>query len=133
MSAHATWRLFVVALAMSHLHLSWQVVVQPPADFFANIDGSSIATGMSHHCAIALAHGDDYGGTAYCWGDNEMGATEAPKEVYWPIEQLLTPLWTKASLSSNFSFLINHPVTLLCVFSRRNLCSWLLECFSRVE
>jgi len=54
----------------------------PSSDFLLGIDGSSVATGYSHVCALEQRPGSNVGGRAQCWGsEHKEHALDAPKDV----------------------------------------------------
>ena len=54
----------------------------PNSDFLLGIDGSSVATGYSHVCALEQRPGSNVGGRAQCWGsEHKEHAMDAPRDV----------------------------------------------------
>ena len=54
--------------------------VQLPEGFHSDPDGSAVATGWHHTCALRFTEGADIGGIAECWGHDVNGETKAPED-----------------------------------------------------
>jgi len=75
-------KLFAVIVVIVGCFGSVDSFANPSSDFLSGIDGSSIANGYGHVCAIEQRAGNNIGGRARCWGsDHKDHAMDAPKDV----------------------------------------------------
>lgn len=78
MSFILAWMLvFIVVVVFMGVH----AYVTPPSDFLLDIDGISIGSGFNHKCVVEYKHGAEMGGRARCFGIDDFGETDPPKDA----------------------------------------------------
>ena len=73
--------LFVGLLLVQSSDLLSSGFANPQSDFLLTIDESSVAVAREHACVLEQTLGDGIGGKAHCWGFDNYGRTNAPKDV----------------------------------------------------
>ncbi|CAM9805650.1 unnamed protein product [Chrysoparadoxa australica] len=53
-----------------------------PEGFHSDVDGTSMALGTHHTCALEYRPGIEIGGAIRCWGRNEWGESSPPGELF---------------------------------------------------
>ena len=71
----------LIVLLICNLLSDLSAFEAPGIDFILDIDGSSIAVGHEHLCAIEQKHGVEIGGKMHCWGYNSHDRLNIPKNV----------------------------------------------------
>ncbi len=73
--------LIMMMMMMMMMMMSAGASAALPSNFFNDIDGISISLSNTHACSIQSVMGLEFGGTAYCWGNNYYGQLVIPEKA----------------------------------------------------